>query len=137
MSRLYSPAIGEKKPEETSIHNEQQTGGLLPIGNSSAQAEVQNRSQTSEEKRMDGFVPDLQNIVFEYMDINVNQIPVPTNSDASPSSNNIAFFVHRLESLTNRILPLFLAHVAKGNQAAVEEMLEKYGALLLLNKRPG
>ena len=47
------------------------------------------------------------------------------------SSNSVAFFVRRLTNWSNTLLPVFLGHVAKGNRAGVEEVLGKYGTLLL------
>ncbi|MDE3400920.1 hypothetical protein [Coxiella burnetii] len=114
---------------------EQKSTEATPIGNSSGNISVQtqNRSNPSEGERRDDFIiPDLQDIVFHNMAIDVASIP--TNPDPSISSNSVAFFVHRLTNWSNTVLPVFLDHVAKGNQAGVEEMLEKYGALLLLEK---
>ncbi|OYK80330.1 hypothetical protein CbuD7D7780_05735 [Coxiella burnetii] len=68
----------------------------------------------------------MQDKVLEYMDIDV---PAPLNPTAS--SNSVAFFVARLANFPNTILPLFLEHVAKGNQVEVGKTLEQYGALLL------
>ncbi|ABX77169.1 hypothetical protein AYM93_10565 (plasmid) [Coxiella burnetii] len=56
---------------------------------------------------------------------------VPPPNNPTVSSNSVAFFVVRLANFSNTILPVFLDHVAKGNQVEVEKTLEQYGALLL------
>ncbi|ABS78548.2 hypothetical protein CBUD_A0050 (plasmid) [Coxiella burnetii Dugway 5J108-111] len=72
----------------------------------------------------------MQDEVLKYMGIKVQDL-VPPPNNPTVSSNSVAFFVVRLANFSNTILPVFLDHVAKGNQVEVEKTLEQYGALLL------